>query len=74
MSELLELRIDELRLQLTEASEHIAALELTVYRQQQQMELFQQQLRKLYTQMSGSAEGDSVAPLADPREDIPPHY
>lgn len=74
MSDRLQVQIDELSEQLREANEHITALELTVYRQQQQLELFQQQLRKLYSQLQGPAGSDGAALANDPREDIPPHY
>ncbi len=75
MSDELIWRIDELQAQLAEATGHITALELTVYRQQQQLDLFQEQLRKLYGQLQGSGgESPGAALSADPREDIPPHY
>jgi SlyX protein len=75
MSEELVWRIDELQAQLTEATGHITALELAVYRQQQQLDLFQEQLRKLYGQLqSGGSDSPGAALSVDPREDIPPHY
>jgi SlyX protein len=63
--------------QLRDAQAHITALELGAYRQQQQIDLLQGQLRKLYAQMQGggSADGsEGAAAQHDSREDIPPHY
>jgi SlyX protein len=69
-----ELQFAELTSGLRHAQEHITALELTAYRQQQQIDLLQGQLRKLYEQMQGGSGGDSAVTVSDPREDIPPHY
>lgn len=70
------LAIDELRLQLAEATAHITALELGAYRQQQQLDLLQAQLRKLYEQMRSGDMGDAAgaALSEDLRDEIPPHY
>ena len=68
--------IGELQLQLALANDHLEALELTVYRQQKQLDLLQDQLRELHRRIVGAGLGEaSGAALAtDPREDIPPHY
>ena len=67
---------DELKLQLALAVDHIETLDRTVYRQQQQLDLLQDQLRELHRRLLGAGIGDSTgaALAADPREDIPPHY
>lgn len=69
-----ELEVSELRRQVQDANQHISALELTVYKQQQQLDLFQAQLRKIWSQLQGSASNDGAALASDPRDDIPPHY
>ena len=69
-----ELEVAELRRQIVEANQHIGALELTVYKQQQQLDLFQGQLRKIWSQLLGAAGDDGAALATDPRDDIPPHY
>jgi uncharacterized coiled-coil protein SlyX len=57
---------------LWKANQHIGALELTVYKQQQQLDLFQGQLRKIWSQLQGAAGDDGAALATDPRDDIPP--
>lgn len=71
-----QLQLDELKLQLALAQEHIEVLDRTVYRQQQQLDLLQDQLRELHRRLLGAGIGESTgAALAeDPRDDIPPHY
>ena len=46
-------------------------LNLTVYRQQQQIDLLQQQLRHLHQQLQ---DGLAASGERNPGEEIPPHY
>jgi SlyX protein len=66
----MESRIAELEIKLSHCEDSIDELNRTVFRQQQQMELLQAQMRELYrmTQSEGSTEGNSL------RDEIPPHY
>ncbi len=68
--------IGELQLQLALANDHLEALELTVYRQQKQLDLLQDQLREMHRRLVGAGldEAAGPGPTRDPREDIPPHY
>ena len=52
------------------AEDMLDTLSLTVYRQQEQIDQLQQQVRLLYQQMQSSTSADK----ADAREDVPPHY
>ncbi len=69
-------RLTELEIRLALQDELIDSLNLALNRQQQQLDLQQQQLRQLYAmlqQPAGDApEGGSL--LAQLQQDIPPHY
>lgn len=67
----MEERLTELEIRLNLAEDVIEELNRTVFRQQEQLDLLQEQLRLLYKQMqahSGPAEARSL------RDEIPPHY
>ena len=67
----MEDRLTELEIKLSLTEDLVEELNHTVYRQQQQIELLQAQLRVLYGQMQ------AVERPAEPRnlrEEIPPHY
>jgi SlyX protein len=67
----MEDRLTELEIKASLAEDMLEELNRTVYRQQQQLDLLQEQLRVLYGQMQADAEP------AEPRnlgEEIPPHY
>lgn len=66
----LQARVDELELKLAWAEDQLDALNATVFRQQQQMDLLQEQLRVLRQQFNDTlpAEAGSL------RDEIPPHY
>jgi SlyX protein len=66
--------VGELQLQLDLTQDQLQALELTVYRQQQQLDLLQAQLRELHRQITPSGAGDVPAGPQDLRAEIPPHY
>lgn len=63
-------RITELEIKLSIGEDHVEELNRTVFRQQQQIELLQAQIRELYQLMQSGATGES----GNPRDDIPPHY
>lgn len=67
----MEHRISELEVRLSLTEELVEALNMTVYRQQQQIDLFQRQLRHLYGQMQ---EAPPAAEKRSPHDEIPPHY
>lgn len=67
---MMEERITQLESKLCFAEDLLETLNMTVFRQQQQIEQLQEQIRLLYQQMlqTGGAE------KRDLREEIPPHY
>lgn len=68
----MEDRITRLESKLCLAEDLVDELNRTVYRQQQQLDQLQAQIRLLYQQMQS---GNSVnAERRDLREEIPPHY
>ena len=66
-----ESRIAELEAKLTLAEDLLEALNRTVYRQQQQIDRLEREIRALRDQVE--AMGAANEPTA-PRDDIPPHY
>jgi len=70
MEKTLDVRIDELEAKLSFAEDMIESLNLTVFRQQEQLDLMQQQIRLLHEQLQ------AVSPKEerDLRDEIPPHY
>ena len=67
----MESRITELEIKVALQDDLLDALNLAVTRQQQQIDLLQEQLRHLYRmQQAGNQDGDSQSL----RDDIPPHY
>jgi len=70
MEKTLDVRIDELEAKLSFAEDMIESLNLTVFRQQEQLDLMQQQIRLLHEQLK------AVSPKEerDLRDEIPPHY
>lgn len=68
----MEERIINLETKFALMEDQLDALNRTVFRQQQQMELLQDQLRLLYSQMQ--SQGGSGAERRDLRDEIPPHY
>ncbi|HCZ17241.1 MAG TPA: SlyX family protein [Accumulibacter sp.] len=67
----MEDRVSELEVRITLAEDLVEELNLTVYRQQQQIDLLQQQLRHLYRHLQ---EAPTTVDKSNPRDDIPPHY
>jgi len=64
-------RLTELEIKISLTEDMVEELNRTVYRQQQQIDLLQAQLRLLYTQMQTTAEPAEPRNL---RDEIPPHY
>ncbi|TDR82969.1 SlyX family protein [Paludibacterium purpuratum] len=64
-------RLTELEVKLAFQDDMLDTLNLTVTRQQQQIDLLQQQLRLLYQQMRSHDPGQDQA---GPQHEIPPHY
>ena len=67
----MEDRLTELELKLGLTEYHVEELNRIVFRQQEQIDLLQEQLQLLYRQMqtgTGAAEPRSL------RDEIPPHY
>jgi SlyX protein len=65
----MEERLTEFETRISLTEDLVDELNLTVYRQQQQIDLLQQQLRHLYQQLQEGPVG-----AENPREQIPPHY
>ena len=64
-------RLTELEIKLSLAEDLLEELNHTVFRQQEQIDLLQAQLRLLYGQMQINAEPVEKRNL---RDEIPPHY
>ncbi|MCB1933842.1 MAG: SlyX family protein [Candidatus Accumulibacter sp.] len=67
----MEHRLGELEARVNLAEDLLEALNMTVYRQQQQIDLLQQQLRHVYQQLQ---ETPAAAEKRDAGDEIPPHY
>ncbi|SOZ09176.1 SlyX family protein [Cupriavidus taiwanensis] len=64
-------RLNELEIKLAFQEDLLDTLNSTVARQQQQIDLLQEQFRALYQQVRSAA---TIAAEADPAQEIPPHY
>lgn len=67
---IMESRLRELEAKLSFAEDHIDTLNRTVYRQQEQLDQLQRQLRLLHQQIQALQQDEE----SDPRREIPPHY
>lgn len=63
-------RIAELEIKLAYAEDLLDTLNTTIFRQQEQMDLLQAQLRSLQQQVQTAMPGEPLSP----RDEIPPHY
>ncbi|QEL63822.1 SlyX protein [Oryzomicrobium terrae] len=63
-------RLNELEIKLAYAEDLLETLNLTVFRQQEQIELLQRQLRELHQQVQAAGPGEG----RNLRDEIPPHY
>ncbi|WP_153110874.1 SlyX family protein [Propionivibrio limicola] len=71
----MEDRLTELEIKLSLTEDMVEELNRTVFRQQEQIDLLQEQLRFLYRQIQNADEGNGGP--AEPRslrDEIPPHY
>ena len=66
----MEDRITELEIKLGLGEDHLEEINRTVFRQQQQIDLLQAQVRELYQLVQPEPPGDQ----RNLRDDIPPHY
>lgn len=66
----MESRITELEIKLNLSEDHLEELNRTVFRQQQQIDLLQGQIRELYRLLHAAEPGEQ----RDLRDEIPPHY
>lgn len=66
----IEARIANLEIKLGDADDTLEALNLTVFRQQRQIEQLQQDLRALRQQIQATPSGET----SSLRDEIPPHY
>jgi len=66
----MEARITELEIKLGLTEDHLEELNRTVFRQQQQIDLLQAQIRELYLLLQPAGPGEA----RNPRDEIPPHY
>jgi len=66
----MESRITELEIKLGLSEDHLEELNRTVFRQQQQIDLLQAQIREVYQLLQPAAPGEA----RNPRDEIPPHY
>ncbi len=67
----MESRLTEIEIKLALTEDLVDTLNLTVHRQQEQIDALQRQIRQLYQQMQ-SASGPAES--HDLRDEIPPHY
>ena len=67
---MMEARLNELESKLSFAEDLIETLNQTVFRQQGQIDLIQQQLRLLHQQLQDALPDDA----RNLRDEIPPHY
>lgn len=67
-------RITELEIKLSLTEDLVEELNRTVFRQQEQLDLLQAQLRHLYRQVQSQADNADPAAATTPRDEIPPHY
>ena len=66
----MESRLTEIEAKLSFAEDMIETLNTTVYRQQEQIDLLERQLRLLHQQIQALQPDEE----RDPRDEIPPHY
>ncbi len=67
----MESRLTEIEIKLALTEDLVDTLNMTVHRQQEQIDALQRQIRQLHQQMQSATPS---AEARDPREEIPPHY
>ena len=70
----MEKRLTEAESRISFAEDLLETLNLTVYRQQQQIDSLQTQLRQLYRQCQQWQDGQPATGECSLRDEIPPHY
>jgi SlyX protein len=70
----MEDRLTELEIKLSLAEDMIEEINRTVFRQQQQLDLLQEQMRLLYKQLQSQSLSSIPPEPRSLRDDIPPHY
>ena len=65
-------RLTELEIKASLTEDMLEELNLTVFRQQQEIRRLQEQLRLIYQKMNASEEMSFES--GNPRDEIPPHY
>lgn len=68
--EQLSSRITELEIKLSYSDDQLDAINRTVYRQQQQIDLLLRELKVLRDQMTANTPGETLSL----RDELPPHY
>jgi SlyX protein len=68
----MEKRLTELEIKLSLAEDMVEELNRTVFRQQERLDLLQEQLRLLYRQIQAQSPAQAERPGL--RDEIPPHY
>lgn len=66
-------RLTELEVKLVYAEDLLDSLNQTVFRQQEQIDLLQREVRHLYRQLKELGSTEDAGPH-EPRDEIPPHY
>lgn len=69
-----EARIDELEAKLSFAEDLIDELNRSVFRQQEQLDLLQQQLMLLHQHLQSVAQNVTPNETRNLRDELPPHY
>lgn len=70
----MEKRLTELEAKLSLAEDQIESLNRAVFRQQELLDLLQEQFRLLYRQVQAAQQGDGDQARDWSRDEIPPHY
>ncbi len=66
----IEDRLSELEIKASYAEDLLDALNKTIFRQQQKIELLEDQVRHLHQQLQAAQPAEPLSP----RDEIPPHY
>lgn len=69
----IQARLTEIEIKLSFAESMVDSLNMTVVRQQQEIDMLRTQLRAVYQQIRHLGEADEPG-NADLREEVPPHY
>ena len=67
----MESRLTEIEIKLALTEDLVDTLNMTVHRQQEQIDALQRQIRQIYQMMQSAT---PAAEARDLREEIPPHY